>query len=87
MRIIFGDADPYLNKGVAQKFHELFPARLRSPQQPGGSCRALPAPEKRLKWPALEFYAKAELDPTAATGAIRWNKLAGDYAEVLQATG
>ena len=26
MRIIFGAADPYLNKGVAQKFHELFPA-------------------------------------------------------------
>ena len=25
MRIIFGDADPYLNKGVAQRFHELFP--------------------------------------------------------------
>ena len=23
VRIIFGDADPYLNKGVAQKFHEL----------------------------------------------------------------
>jgi pimeloyl-ACP methyl ester carboxylesterase len=23
--IIFGDSDPYLNKGVAQKFHELFP--------------------------------------------------------------
>ncbi|WP_411725773.1 alpha/beta fold hydrolase [Methyloglobulus sp.] len=26
VRIVFGDADPYLNKGVAQKFHELFPA-------------------------------------------------------------
>jgi pimeloyl-ACP methyl ester carboxylesterase len=26
VRIIFGDGDPYLNKGVAQKFHELFPA-------------------------------------------------------------
>jgi pimeloyl-ACP methyl ester carboxylesterase len=26
VRIIFGDADPYLNKGVAQRFHELFPA-------------------------------------------------------------
>lgn len=26
VRIIFGDADPYLNKGVARKFHELFPA-------------------------------------------------------------
>ena len=26
MRIIFGDGDPYLNKGVALKFHELFPA-------------------------------------------------------------
>jgi pimeloyl-ACP methyl ester carboxylesterase len=25
VRIIFGDADPYLNKGVAQKFNELFP--------------------------------------------------------------
>jgi haloalkane dehalogenase len=25
VRIIFGDADPYLNKGVAQKFHEVFP--------------------------------------------------------------
>jgi pimeloyl-ACP methyl ester carboxylesterase len=25
VRIIFGDADPYLNKGVARKFHELFP--------------------------------------------------------------
>jgi pimeloyl-ACP methyl ester carboxylesterase len=25
VRIIFGDADPYLNKGVAQEFHELFP--------------------------------------------------------------
>jgi pimeloyl-ACP methyl ester carboxylesterase len=24
VRIIFGDADPYLNKGVAQGFHELF---------------------------------------------------------------
>ena len=26
VRIIFGDADPYLNEGVAQRFHELFPA-------------------------------------------------------------
>jgi haloalkane dehalogenase len=26
VRIIFGDADPYLNIGVAQRFHELFPA-------------------------------------------------------------
>lgn len=26
VRIIFGDADPYLNTGVAQEFHELFPA-------------------------------------------------------------
>ena len=26
VRIIFGDVDPYLNKGVAQRFHELFPA-------------------------------------------------------------
>jgi haloalkane dehalogenase len=25
VRVIFGAADPYLNKGVAQKFHELFP--------------------------------------------------------------
>ena len=25
VRIIFGAADPYLNKGVARKFHELFP--------------------------------------------------------------
>jgi haloalkane dehalogenase len=25
VRIIFGDADPYLNKGVAQKFHEVLP--------------------------------------------------------------
>jgi pimeloyl-ACP methyl ester carboxylesterase len=25
VRIIFGDADPYLNKGVARKFHEMFP--------------------------------------------------------------
>jgi haloalkane dehalogenase len=25
VRIIFGDADPYLNKGVAQCFHKLFP--------------------------------------------------------------
>ena len=25
VRIIFGAKDPYLNKGVAQKFHELFP--------------------------------------------------------------
>ena len=25
VRIIFGDADPYLNEGVAQSFHELFP--------------------------------------------------------------
>ena len=26
VRIIFGASDPYLNKGVAQRFHELFPA-------------------------------------------------------------
>jgi haloalkane dehalogenase len=26
VRIIFGAEDPYLNKGVAEKFHELFPA-------------------------------------------------------------
>jgi haloalkane dehalogenase len=26
VRIIFGASDPYLKKGVAQKFHELFPA-------------------------------------------------------------
>ena len=25
VRIIFGDADPYLNKSVAQSFHEIFP--------------------------------------------------------------
>ena len=25
VRIIFGDADPYLNKGVARRFHQLFP--------------------------------------------------------------
>ena len=25
VRIIFGGADPYLNEGVARKFHELFP--------------------------------------------------------------
>ena len=25
VRIIFGDSDPYLNRGVAQKFHELLP--------------------------------------------------------------
>jgi haloalkane dehalogenase len=25
VRIIFGEADPYLNKGVAQSFHQLFP--------------------------------------------------------------
>ena len=24
VRIIFGDADPYLNAGVARRFHELF---------------------------------------------------------------
>jgi pimeloyl-ACP methyl ester carboxylesterase len=28
VRIIFGDADPYLNKGVAQTFHESFHFRL-----------------------------------------------------------
>ena len=26
VRIIFGASDPYLNRGVAQRFHELFPA-------------------------------------------------------------
>src|SRR6266536_2542633 len=26
VRIVFGANDPYLNKGVAQRFHELFPA-------------------------------------------------------------
>jgi haloalkane dehalogenase len=26
VRIIFGASDPYLNKGVAQRFHELFPS-------------------------------------------------------------
>ena len=26
VRIIFGTSDPYLNKGVAEAFHELFPA-------------------------------------------------------------
>jgi pimeloyl-ACP methyl ester carboxylesterase len=25
VRIIFGASDPYLNKGVAERFHELFP--------------------------------------------------------------
>jgi haloalkane dehalogenase len=25
MRIIFGDSDPYLNRGVAKSFHEFFP--------------------------------------------------------------
>jgi len=25
VRIIFGASDPYLNRGVAQKFHQLFP--------------------------------------------------------------
>jgi pimeloyl-ACP methyl ester carboxylesterase len=25
VRIIFGEADPYLNKGVAQSFHQIFP--------------------------------------------------------------
>ncbi|NJD57617.1 MAG: alpha/beta hydrolase [Nitrospirae bacterium] len=26
VRIIFGGADPYLNRGVANSFHDLFPA-------------------------------------------------------------
>jgi pimeloyl-ACP methyl ester carboxylesterase len=26
VRIIFGDADPYLNRGVATSFHRLFPS-------------------------------------------------------------
>jgi pimeloyl-ACP methyl ester carboxylesterase len=26
VRIIFGASDPYLNEGVARKFHELFPS-------------------------------------------------------------
>ncbi len=26
MRIVFGDRDPYLNRGVARRFHTLFPA-------------------------------------------------------------
>jgi len=25
VRIIFGESDPYLNRGVAKRFHELFP--------------------------------------------------------------
>jgi haloalkane dehalogenase len=25
VRIVFGDGDPWMNKGVARKFHELFP--------------------------------------------------------------
>ena len=28
VRIIFGDADPYLNRGVAQCFHGLFPVSI-----------------------------------------------------------
>jgi pimeloyl-ACP methyl ester carboxylesterase len=26
VRIIFGASDPYLNEGVARKFHDLFPS-------------------------------------------------------------
>jgi len=26
VRIVFGDRDPYLNRGVARRFHTLFPA-------------------------------------------------------------
>ena len=36
VRIIFGDADPYLNEGVAQSFHQLFP--------PLNSCLFCPCP-------------------------------------------
>ena len=25
VRIVFGDSDPWMNTGVARKFHELFP--------------------------------------------------------------
>jgi hypothetical protein len=52
-----------------------------------GLCCAFPAPDKRLKLSSLEFQAEAELDPTAAASAVRWNELAGDNAEVLQAAG
>jgi pimeloyl-ACP methyl ester carboxylesterase len=56
VRIIFGDADPSLNSGVAQRFHELFPAselflvpgaqhfvQLDEPEQVGRLILAMPS--------------------------------------------
>src|SRR5262245_38969842 len=57
VRIIFGDADPYLNKGVAQRFHELLPGsdlflmprprhfvQLDEPEQVARLILAMPGP-------------------------------------------
>ena len=57
VRIIFGDADPYLNKGVAQTFHELFPGselflvrsarhfvQMDEPEQVARLILAMPSP-------------------------------------------
>ena len=56
-KIILGDADPYLNKGVAQEFHELFPAsalfllpgarrfiQVDQPEKVGRLILSVPAP-------------------------------------------
>ena len=35
----------------------------------------------------LELHTKAQLDPTAAAGAVRRDKLRGDHAKILQSAG
>jgi haloalkane dehalogenase len=64
VRIIFGDADPYLNKGVARKFHELFPAsdlfllprarhfvQMDEPEEVARLILSTPTPETRPERP------------------------------------
>ena len=60
VRIVFGGADPYLNRGVAQKFHELFPGsdlfvlpgarhfvQMDEPEQVASLILSTPATEKQ----------------------------------------
>jgi haloalkane dehalogenase len=61
VRIIFGGADPYLNRGVAQKFHELFP---------GSDLFVLPGARHFVQMDEPEQVARLILS-TPATGSSR----------------
>ena len=67
VRIIFGAKDPYLNRGVAQRFHELFPTsdlflipdanHFVQIDEPEEVARLLLSPSKRARMSGREITA------------------------------